>query len=137
MGELGDALRTAVEQVRTEAAAGRVAEPRLERARRLGPGKVNPWVRYHRIATAAAAAAVLLLTFGLLLVCWRFDPNGRPPSPLRAPTQPGPPATEMREGINDVVVGVDHGAGRPRPARRAASKALSLKRSATPSRRSR
>ncbi len=114
VGELGDALRTAVDQVRTDppphASVGRA----LERARRLGPGKVNPWVRYHRIATAAAVAAVLLLTFGLLLVCWRFDPNGR-----TGAAAPGADATRLPNngdegGNNDVAVGVDHGVIRPR-----------------------
>ena len=87
----------------------------LERARRLGPGKVNPWVRYHRIATAAAVAAVLLLTFGLLLVCWRFDPNGRPTAAAPGADATGPAGNGDEGGNNDVVVGVDHGAGRPGP----------------------
>ena len=113
--ELGDALRIAVDQVRTEAPPSASLSRALDRARRLGPGKVNPWVRYHRIATAAAVAAVLLLTFGLLLVCWRFDPNGR-----TGAAAPGADATRLPSngdegGNNDMAVGVDYGAIRPRP----------------------
>ena len=115
VGELGDALRTAVDQVRTEAPPSASVSRALERARRLGPGKINPWVRYHRIATAAAVAAVLLLTFGLLLVCWRFDPNGRPTAAAPGADVTRPAGNGDEGGNNDVVVGVDHGAGRPRP----------------------
>lgn len=105
-GELADALRTAIEQVRDEAPPAASVSRALERARRLGPGKVNPWLRYHRIAVAAAVAAVLMFAFGLLLVCWRFEaphPEGGLPGP-RAVLPPGLD--------DDVAVGVDHGPGR-------------------------
>ena len=115
VGELGDTLRGAVDQVRTEPAPTASMGRALERARRLGPGRVNPWVRYHRIATAAAVAAVLMLVFGLLLVCWRFDPNGRPgtAAPGADATGLASPGNGAEGGNNDVAVGLDHATGRP------------------------
>ena len=103
--ELPAALAAAVGQVRAEEAPAASLRRSLERARRLGPGKVNPWLRYHRVATAAAAAAVLLLTFGLLLLCVHFEPAGNPQAASggdhRAASGDGP-------GERDVSVGVDH-----------------------------
>jgi hypothetical protein len=107
VGELADPLRTAVEQVRGEPAPAASVARALDRARRLGPGKVNPWLQYHRIAVAAAVAAVLMLTFGLLLVCWRFEP----PGPSGGPRPPLAGASLPVDG--DVPVGVDRGPARP------------------------
>ena len=108
--ELGDALRTAVRHVRAEEPPAASLSRALERARRFGPGTVNPWLRYHRAATAVAAAAVLMLTLGLLLICAHFEPA--PPqvaSPGDRSSSPdaGDQGTEI-----DVNVGVDHGPGR-------------------------
>ena len=113
VSELGEALRTAVDQAAHGTAARRIGGPALERARRLGPGKVNPWVRYHRIATAAAVAAVLMLTFGLLLVCWRFDPNSRTDGAAPGAGTALSPGDGGDVGNPDVVVGVDRAADRP------------------------
>ena len=115
----GRAGRRAAGRRRTgahRAGPGRVAGPRRGTGARLGPGKVNPWVRYHRIATAAAAAALLLLTFGLLLVCWRFDPGRH--AARRLFGRPAlPPGKGDEGGINDVAVGADHVADPVRPDR--------------------
>jgi hypothetical protein len=108
--ELGDALRAAVDQLRTEPPPAASMARALERARRLGPGKVNPWLRYHRIAVTAAVAAVLMLTFGLLLICWRFEPGGPPPTPGPVVHVPG---HKDDGGDIDVSVG-DPASGRPR-----------------------
>ncbi len=113
VSELGEALRSAVDQVRTEPPPAASVGRALERARRLGPGKVNPWVRYHRIATAAAVAAVLMLTFGLLLVCWRFDPNSRTDGAAPGAGTALSPGDGGDVGNPDVVVGVDRAADRP------------------------
>ncbi|HVS35038.1 MAG TPA: von Willebrand factor type A domain-containing protein [Gemmataceae bacterium] len=107
VGELGDGLRDAVERMRTQPPPAASLSRAMDRARRLGPGKVNPWVRYHRMATTAAVAAVLLLTFGLLLLCWRYDPNGSSP---RAGGRAAPGAAD--DGANDVAVGLDSPWGR-------------------------
>jgi von Willebrand factor/Domain of unknown function (DUF3520) len=106
--ELGDALRTAVGQVRSEPLPAASVSRALERARRLGPGKVNPWLRYHRIALTAAVAAVLLLTFGMLLLCWPTEP-ARPPR-LAAPGD-GDPGFDKDAGGKDVAISVDHPRG--------------------------
>ena len=76
--------------------------------RRLGPGQVNPWLRYHRTATAAAAAAVLMLTLGLLLMCAHFEPGAAPQvaSPGDRPADAGDYGTDI-----DVRVGGDLGSG--------------------------
>jgi hypothetical protein len=110
--ELPAALRAAVGRMRAEEPPASSLRRALERARRLGPGKVNPWLRYHRVATAAAAAAVLLLTFGLLLLCVHFEPalNPQAASPGDHTYSPGDgPGRET-----DVSVGVEHG---PAPSR--------------------
>jgi len=108
--ELGDALRAAVGQVRAEGPPAASLARSLERARRLGPGRVNPWLRYHRAATAAAAAAVLMLTFGLLLICAHFEPAA--PPQVAAPG--GGPSPGYGDGgtETEVAVSVDHGPGR-------------------------
>ncbi len=110
VGELGDALRDAVARVRTETPPAASLGRAIDRARRLGPGKVNPWLRYHRIAVAAAVAAVLMLTFGLLLVCWRFEPNGS-----RSGASAGRAAAGDDGGASDVAVGLDPAPGRAGP----------------------
>jgi von Willebrand factor/Uncharacterized protein YfbK, C-terminal len=108
VGELGDALRAAVEQVRGEPPPAASLGRALGRARRLGPGKVNPWLRYHRIAVAAAVVAVLLLSFGLLLVCWRPEPKA--PPRVFADAFPG-----HGDDPGDIDVSVGDPSGRPRP----------------------
>ena len=72
-------------------------------------GRVNPWLRYHRAATAAAAAAVLMLTFGLLLICAHFEPAV--PPQVAAPG--GGPSPGYGNGAmeTDVAVSVDRGPG--------------------------
>jgi von Willebrand factor/Domain of unknown function (DUF3520) len=110
--ELGDVLRSAVEQTRTEPPPVHSLARSLERARRLGPGRANPWLRYHRAATAAAVAAVLFLAFGLLLICWHYEPGGGSQTAEPGARHPSPPAHE--DGGEDVAVFVDHGPGRAR-----------------------
>ncbi len=106
--ELGDALRAAVWQVRAEGPPPASVSRSMERARWLGPGRVNPWLRYHRAATASAAAAVLMLTFGLLLICAHFEPAPPPQDAASGGLSPG-----YGEGAtkSDVAVTVDHGRG--------------------------
>ncbi len=106
--ELGDALRAAIWQIRAEGPPPASVSRSLERARRLGPGRVNPWLRYHRAATAAAAAAVLMLSFGLLLICAHFEPA---PAPEVAASDG--PSSGYGDGSTetDVAVTVDHGRG--------------------------
>jgi von Willebrand factor/Domain of unknown function (DUF3520) len=106
--ELGDALRTVVGHVRSEPPPAASIARALDRARRLGPGKVNPWLRYHRLALTAAVAAVLLLTFGLLLICWPYEPGG--PARIARPGDAGDPVFDQQDGGKDieVAIGVDH-----------------------------
>ena len=78
--ELGDVLHSAVEQTRAETPPAHSLARSLKRTRRLGPGRANPWLRYHRAATAAAVAAVLFLAFALLLICWQYEPGNAPQS---------------------------------------------------------
>ena len=106
--ELGESLRTAVGQVRADSPPVASLSRALERARRLGPGKVNPWLRYHRFALTAAVAAVLLLTFGLLLICWPSEP-ARPPR-IAAPGN-SESGRDGGDGGKDVAVGVGHPPG--------------------------
>jgi hypothetical protein len=110
--ELGDVLRSAVEQTRTELPPAHSLARSLERARRLGPGRANPWLRYHRAATAAAVAAVLFLAFGLLLICWHYEPGGESQTAEPGTRHPSSPAHE--DGGEDVAVFVGHGPGRAR-----------------------
>ncbi len=106
MGELGDALRGAVEHLRVEPPPSASLSRAMDRARRIGPGKANPWLRYHRIVTAAAVAAVLMLTFGLLLFCWRFEPT---------PNVAAVPGTGYQGGDKEVTVRVSYGPGATGP----------------------
>jgi hypothetical protein len=108
--ELGDVLRSAVEQTRAEPPPIHSLARSLERARRLGPGRANPWLRYHRAATAAAVAAVLFLAFGLLLICWRYEPGNDSQSAGAGTRHPSAPA--HGDGGEDIAVFVEHGTGR-------------------------
>jgi hypothetical protein len=108
--ELGDVLRSAVEQTRAEPPPAHSLARSLERARRLGPGRANPWLRYHRAATAAAVAAVLFLAFGLLLICWRYEPGNDSQSAGAGARHPSAPA--HGDGGEDIAVFLEHGAGR-------------------------
>jgi hypothetical protein len=101
--ELGDLLRSAVEKTRAELPPAHSLARSLERARRLGPGRANPWLRYHRAATAAAVAAVLFLAFALLLICWRYEPGNVPQSAGRGAAHPSP----AQDGGEGVAVFVD------------------------------
>jgi von Willebrand factor/Uncharacterized protein YfbK, C-terminal len=109
--ELGDVLRSAVEQTRAEPPPAHSLARSLERARRLGPGRANPWLRYHRAATAAAVAAVLFLAFALLLICWRYEPGNNPQSVGSGANPPSP----AQNGGQGVAVFVDNGPERARP----------------------
>jgi von Willebrand factor/Domain of unknown function (DUF3520) len=111
--ELGEVLRSAVEQTRGEAPPIHSLARSLERARRLGPGRANPWLRYHRAATAAAVAAVLFLAFGLLLICWHYEPGTGSQSAGLGGNRPSSPA---HDGDGEgVAVFVDQGPERARP----------------------
>ncbi len=105
--ELGDVLRSAVEQTRAEPPPLHSLARSLERARRLGPGRANPWLRYHRAATAAAVAAVLFLAFGLLLICWRYESG----NDSRSAGTGARPASAPVHG-EDIAVFLEHGARR-------------------------
>jgi hypothetical protein len=107
--ELGDVLRSAVEQTRAEPPPLHSLARSLERARRLGPGRANPWLRYHRAATAAAVAAVLFLAFGMLLVCWRYEPGIDSQTAGAGVRRPSAPA--HGDGGEDIAVFVEHGTG--------------------------
>ena len=106
--ELSEGLRSAVQQARMEPPPALSLARSLERARRLGPGRANPWLRYHRAATAAAVAAVLFLAFGLLLICWHYEPASNSQNPNhRMPATGG-------ARVSAVAVFVDHGPGQAR-----------------------
>ena len=106
--ELGDVLRSAVQQARMEPPPAHSLARSLKRARRLGPGRANPWLRYHQAATTAAVAAVLFLAFGLLLISWNYRPgNTARHAGDSSPATPG-------DGGRAVAVLVDQGPGQAR-----------------------
>ena len=107
--ELSDALRSAVQQMFVETPPAGSLSRALHRARRIGPGKASPWLRYHRAATAAAVAAVLFLAFGLLLICWHYEPGAGPRNP-----ELGANRLARDDSGKDVPVFVDNGPGRVR-----------------------
>jgi von Willebrand factor/Domain of unknown function (DUF3520) len=111
--ELSDVLRSAVQQTFAETPPAGSLSRALQRARRLGTGEANPWLRYHRAATAAAVAAVLFLAFGLLLICWHYEPGTGPRNVEFGANHPLSPV--QNEGGESVAVFVDHGPERVRP----------------------
>ncbi len=110
--ELGDVLRSAVEQTRAEPPPAHSLARSLERARRLGPGRTNPWLRYHRAATAAAVAAVLFMAFGLLLICWHYEPESGAQNARHGANHPSPSQDDVGDGV---PVLVDNGLERAHP----------------------